>query len=164
MPTTDPVLDAFLTVSNELFDALDGVLTDCGDEFVNAVPEGVPGINSVYALAIHIAGAIGFWGGSFVSGETIPRDRDAEFRATGSVAQAQAVLAYTRKKLPGWAAIARTEGIRNRAATGTTRLDAASVSPEFVLTHILRELAQHVGHAQICRDVVLAADSSKQRH
>lgn len=153
----DPVLDAFLAVSNELFDTLDGVLTDCGDEFVNAVPNGVPGINSVYALAIHIAGAIGFWGGSFVSGENIPRDRDAEFRATGTVAEARAPLAHTRSQLLNWAKIARTEGIRNRAAAGTTRRDTDTVSPEFVLTHILRELAQHVGHAQICRDVVLAA-------
>jgi hypothetical protein len=157
VPTSDAVLDAFLVVSEELFDTLDGVLTDCGDEYVNAVPEGVPGINSVYALTIHIAGAIGFWGGSFVSGEDIPRDRDAEFRATGTVEQAKAVLARTRAQLPGWALTARTEGIRNRSARGTTRGDLSTVTPEFVLTHILRELAQHVGHAQICRDVVLAA-------
>ena len=154
---TDPVLEAFLNVTNELFDTLDGVLDDCGDDFVNAVPEGIPGINSVYALTIHIAGAIGFWGGSFVSGEVIPRDRDAEFHATGTVADARAVLTNTRSQLPRWAANARTTGILNRSATGTTRTDTASVTPEYVLTHMLRELAQHVGHAQICRDVVLAA-------
>ncbi|GAA4404917.1 hypothetical protein GCM10023147_47740 [Tsukamurella soli] len=154
MTSPDPLLDAFDTVTAEVFDAIAVVLERCDDHTVNAVPD-APGVNSVFALVTHIDGMIGYWGGSFAAGEAIPRDRDAEFRARGTVEQARELLLRARTRLPGWAAAARTDGIRGRAATGTTRRDTATATPEFVLLHILRELAQHAGHLQICADLVI---------
>lgn len=145
---------AYERIVDELFDDIAAVLDHCDDETVNATPD-VEGVNSVFALVTHIDGMIGYWLGSFVAGEEIPRDRAAEFVATGTVERARELLARTRSRVPGWASIARTEGIRNPSATGTTRPDAASSTPEFVLLHVLRELAQHTGHIQICADVVL---------
>ena len=71
----------------------------------------------------------------------------------GTVAEARAIVARLRTDLPRWAAVAAT-GIRNPTATGTTRRNAAEATPEWVLTHMLRELTQHTGHMEICRDVV----------
>lgn len=152
MAAAEGQIAAFLQVSGETLDTIDGVLDDCDDVTVNATP-GIPGVNSVFALVTHIGGALGYWGGSLLAGEEIPRDRSAEFRARGTVEQARAIVAALRTDLPRWAPVAAT-GIRNRNATGTTRADAATVTEEWVLTHMLRELTQHTGHMQICRDIV----------
>ncbi|GAB20738.1 hypothetical protein GOEFS_128_00060 [Gordonia effusa NBRC 100432] len=152
----DALFSAYDLIIDETFDCIAGVLDRCDDVTVNATPH-VPGVNSVFALVAHIDGMIGYWFGSFVAGETIPRDRDAEFRARGTVDQARELLARARSRVPTGVAIARTEGVRNPSAAGTTRPDAAESTPEFVLLHVLRELTQHTGHLQICADVVGAS-------
>lgn len=152
MAATEAQIAAFLDVAAETLDTIDGVLGDLDDETVNAVPP-VPGVNSVFALVTHVGGALGFWGGSLLAGEDIPRERSAEFRARGTVEQAHAIVAGLRTDLPRWAAVAAT-GVRNPSATGTTRRDAATATAEWVLTHMLRELTQHTGHMEICRDLV----------
>ncbi len=152
MVASEGQIAAFLDVAAETLDTIDRVLDDLDDRTVNAVPP-VPGVNSVFALVTHIGGALGYWGGSLMAGEDIPRDRSAEFHATGTVDDARAIVARLRTDLPRWATVAAT-GIRNPAATGTTRTNAAEATPEWVLTHMLRELTQHTGHLEICRDVV----------
>ncbi|MGO1950078.1 MAG: mycothiol transferase [Mycobacteriaceae bacterium] len=151
----DSRLDAFLAVAGEILDGYDTALDTLDDTTVNTTP--VPGtVNSAFALVSHVRGMAYFWGGSFVAGEVIARDRDAEFRATGTVGEAHQVIGDVRRRLPGWASIALTEGIRNREAKGTSRRDMENATPEWVLDHILHELAQHLGHLEICRDVVVA--------
>lgn len=158
MAASNAQVAAFLQIAAETLDAIDAVLDDCDDRTVNAVP-GAPGVNSVFALITHIGGALGYWGGSFLAGEAIPRERGAEFLATGTVGQAREIVAALRRDLPRWAPVA-TAGIRNRDARGTTRTDTATATEEFVLAHMLRELTQHTGHLQICRDVVTARPRS----
>ncbi|TWS19924.1 DUF664 domain-containing protein [Tsukamurella asaccharolytica] len=159
MPAAEGQIAAFLDVAAETLDTVESVLGDLDDTTVNTAPP-VPGVNTVFALVTHVGGALGYWGGSLLAGEDIPRDRSAEFRAAGTVDEARAVVARLRTDLPRWAAIAAT-GIRNPDATGTTRRDAAAATPEWVLTHMLRELTQHTGHMEICRDVVARrADST----
>lgn len=146
-------LTAFNDVTAEILDGVDAVLDTLDDDTVNATP--LPGtVNSVFALVAHLHGMSGFWGGSFIAAEQIPRDRESEFSATGTVAQARDLVSQIRGRLPGWAEIALTEGIRNRGATGTSRSDYQTMTPSWVLHHVLHELAAHLGHMQICRDVV----------
>ncbi|KXP09430.1 hypothetical protein AXK57_11100 [Tsukamurella pulmonis] len=152
MAATEGQIAAFLDVAAETLDTVERVLGDLDDETVNGAPP-VPGVNSVFALITHVGGALGYWGGSLMAGEDIPRDRAAEFHARGTVDEARAIVARLRTDLPRWAAVAAT-GIRNPTATGTTRRNAAEATPEWVLTHMLRELTQHTGHMEICRDVV----------
>ena len=150
------LLDAFLGVAAELLDGVDEALDTLDDWTVNATP--VPGtVNSPFALVAHIHGMAQFWGGAFTAGEAHPpRDREAEFEATGTVGEAHRLADDLRVRLPGWATVAVTDGIRNRGAKGTSRKDAAFVTPEWVLDHILREMAQHLGHLEVCRDILLA--------
>jgi hypothetical protein len=159
IPTTGPaqraVVDAFLDVAAELLDGYEAALATLDDETVNATP--LPGtVNSAFALVTHLHGMTFFWGGSFIAGEDHERDRDAEFRAVGTVEQALGMVAEIRDRLPEWAAVAMTDGVRNRSAKGTSRPDAAFVTPEWVLNHMLREAAQHLGHLEVCRDVLRA--------
>lgn len=144
---------AYAVVSGEIFDAVSSVLDRCDDQTVNAVP-GAPGINSVFALVTHMDGVIADWGGNLVAGEAIPRDRTAEFSALGSVAQARALLERMRERLPRYVDLALAEGIANRSGISSTRADAAAATPEFVVLHLLRELAQHTGHLEVCGDLV----------
>lgn len=152
MGAAEGQIAAFLDVAAETLDTIERVLADLDDVTVNAVPD-APGVNSVFALVTHVGGALGYWGGSLMAGEDIPRDRSAEFHATGTVDEARAIVTRLRADLPRWAAVAAV-GIRNPAATGTTRSNAAVATPEWVLTHMLRELTQHTGHMEICRDLV----------
>ncbi|WP_333618298.1 mycothiol transferase [Dietzia sp.] len=145
--------EAFLAVAGEILDGYAAALGTLDDERVNASP--VPGVvNSAFALVIHVDGMAKFWLGSFVAGEDIDRDRDSEFRATGTVAEARALLDALRPRLAEWVRIALAEGIRNRAARGTSVRDFANASPEWVLDHVLHEFAQHLGHLEVCRDVL----------
>ncbi|MEZ5212727.1 DUF664 domain-containing protein [Gordonia sp. (in: high G+C Gram-positive bacteria)] len=148
-----PLEDACRTVAEETFGAIAAALDDCDDETVNATP--LPGtVNSVFALVTHLDGVIADWGGNLVAGEHLPRVRAAEFTATGTVAQARALLDRMRDRLPRYLDLALTEGIANPRGISSTRADAASSTPEFVVVHLLRELTQHTGHVQICRDLV----------
>lgn len=149
----------YLRIASEVLDDVESAIRDCDDTTINAVPArgGVPasGVNSVFALVTHIDGMVGFWLGSVVSGLDIPRDRAAEFVATGTVAEALALLDQTRGRVLAWMPRALEDGIANPGATGSTRTDIASATPQFVVLHVLRELAQHAGHLQICRDLVV---------
>ncbi|GAA4673685.1 DinB family protein [Gordonia humi] len=144
---------ACTVVVEETLAAIAQVLDDCDDESVNATP--VPGtVNSVFALVTHLDGVIADWGGNLVAGEGIPRDRPTEFTAQGTLAQARSILDRMSERLPRYIRLALTAGIEAPGAISSTRVDAASATPEFVVAHLLRELTQHTGHMQICRDVV----------
>lgn len=154
---TPAIIDtsAYLAVADEVFEGIDAVLATLDDDSVNRTPR--PGtVNTVFALVTHLHGMAGFWGGSLIAGERNPRDRDAEFHTRGTVAEAAALLEDLRTRLPGWVEVATTEGIRDPQASGTSRTDAAGASAAWALQHILHECAQHLGHMEICRDLVLA--------
>src|SRR5215470_242127 len=46
----------------------------------------MPGANSPYAILRHCLGVMEFWGGEVVAGREVIRDRPAEFRSHGPVA------------------------------------------------------------------------------
>ncbi len=146
---------ACLEVAAETLDTITAVLDDCDDRTVNATP--LPGtVNSVFALVTHLDGVIADWGGNLVAGEDIARDRAAEFTAAGTLAQARELVDRMRDRLPRYVHLALTEGIADRRAISSTRSGAASSTPEFVVAHLLRELTQHTGQLQVCRDLVAA--------
>jgi hypothetical protein len=67
--------------------ALDGMLRiveELGDERANMHPH-LPGANSPYAILTHCVGVTNYWIGVLLAHRHIPRDRDAEFRAQGTV-------------------------------------------------------------------------------
>lgn len=152
---------AFLSKSAECFAAMATILTDLGDDLANVRPD-LPGANSCYAIAHHCIGVVDYWAGSFIAGQRIPRDRSTEFTATGTVDDIVERLAALQERLPAWAEIAVTEGVRDRDLAdgvrgGTTRVEVlATATGEWALLHILHDIAQHVGHMEITRDLLLA--------
>lgn len=155
-PETNPLGAAMLSVCGETLDAMVAILDLLGDDRANTRPP-LPDANSPYAIVFHCVGVIDYWAGSVIAGLKIPRDRDAEFTATGQVAELIDRVEAVRARLPEWVAIAIDEGIRDRTATGSTRTEAATASPEWVLMHLQRELAQHLGQLELTRDVLIQA-------
>lgn len=152
-------ISAFISVTIEVLNGYEEALDTLGNDTVNASP--LPGtINTAFGLITHVQGMSRFWGGSVISGVDFPRDRNSEFRAIGTVNQARTLIEQMRKELPVWAANAARHGVTNPNAKGTTRCDVSEVNEEWILDHILRELAQHLGHLEVCRDLLLAGAQS----
>ncbi|MBA4022788.1 MAG: hypothetical protein C0482_10540 [Gordonia sp.] len=134
----------------ENLDGLGAVADQIGDELINTVPP-LPQANSGYGIVHHCTQVVLFWAGSVIGGERIPRDRAAEFTATGTVADLHTALEDVVARLPAWVEVAATDGVRDRTAAGSR---AATATPEYLLGHLVRELAQHLGQLEITRDVV----------
>lgn len=147
---------ATLTITGESLSSMTEILKGLGDELANTRPD-LPGANSPYAIVFHCVGVIEHWAGSVIAGLKIPRDRAAEFTATGRVDDLIARVDDVRARLPEWVDVALREGIRDRTVTGSTRPEVATATPEWVLTHVVRELAQHLGQLELTRDVLRQA-------
>jgi hypothetical protein len=96
-----------------------------------------------------------FWGGRMVGGREIQRDRAAEFRASGKVADLVADVAAARRRLAD---------DLNGVDLSTAPTDPAAPndvgapygrSKAGVLMHIVEELFQHLGQLEITRDLLL---------
>jgi hypothetical protein len=149
--------DALHDLIVEILDGLGAVADQIGDEFINVVPP-LPQANSGYAIVYHCTQVVLFWAGSVIGGERIPRDRAAEYTATGTVAGLHTELDDVVARLPAWVEVAVTDGVRDWTAVGSGRAAAlATATPEWILGHLVRELAQHLGQLEITRDVVATA-------
>jgi len=103
-------------------DALQGLIVeilDGGDELVNVVPL-LSQANSGYAMVYPCMQVVLFWAGSVIGGERMPRDRVAEFTATGTVADLHTVLGAVVARLPVWVEVTVTDGVPDRAAVGSS--------------------------------------------
>lgn len=155
--TVSPRLaDATIVIGYESLDAMSRILAELGEDLANRRPS-LPHANSPYAIVFHCVGMLEHWAGSVIAGLGIPRDRDAEFTASGPVDELIAKVDQVRTRLVGWVDVAVHEGIRDRSARGSTRCEGATATPEWVLMHIQRELAQHLGQLELTRDVLTQA-------
>jgi len=142
--------------------ALDGIwrealaqISGLPDELLNrrlALPE----TNTLYALATHLAGSTEMWVLGCCAGQTVERDRDAEFRATGTGAELRArferVMEAIRNALNGL-----PDGALDRP--GDPRAD--SQFPDRLhtvrdsLLHVVEHASLHLGHLQLTRQILL---------
>jgi uncharacterized damage-inducible protein DinB len=135
------------------FDELVDLAAQLDDDAANTSPS-TRGSNSVVQLVAHCCGMLRRWSSTVNLGVEVPRDREAEFEVVMPLDEVLALAAETRAAF--LADVERTD------------LDAApvflppgwnefwTVSCAGVLLHVLEELSQHLGQAEITRDVVLA--------
>lgn len=134
-------------------DELIAAVAALDDTHANATPP-APQANSPYQLLAHCLGMLTQWSRADILGESVERDRDAEFTSSGSVE----------------ALVARARGVRERFAHDLARIDPAAPIPgradrtdfwadsaEGILLHVFEELCQHLGHLEITRDVTRVA-------
>lgn len=136
-------------------DAMIGIAVGLGDEMANRRP-GLAGANSPYALLRHCLGVLEYWGGHEIAGRVVQRDRDAEFVASGPVAElaeaAQAAKRQFRADIAGMDPAALPSRDHPTMDPGDLEL----ISQGHALLHVMEEMCQHLGQAEITRDLLLA--------
>lgn len=142
-----------LTFCDEALDRYAVLIRDLGDGLVNATIDGVEGSNSGFALVAHVVGVMGYWGRTVNRGIVVPRDRAAEFTATGTVEEALALLDLGRARLHEDVAACDPTAAPVNPPTGADL--TAYATQGVVLLHVYEELAQHLGHLEVTRDVLL---------
>jgi len=140
---------------DEVLDAMVRVVETLGDELACRRPE-IDSINSPYVTLAHCIGVMDYWGGQVIAGRETDRDRDAEFRASGAVADLVARAQNARTQLARdleW--ISPYEAPRGVVSESDASLPLGS-SQGGALVHVYSELAIHRGHMEICRDILLS--------
>ena len=136
--------------------ALDGYAEVCralGDDLVSVRLDDVPGSNSAFGLVAHAVGVMAWWGRRVNRGIEVPRDREAEFRAKGTVDEALALLDAGRAGLHEDVAAARP---RQAPVAPPPAEDDVATTQGGVLLHVYEELTQHLGQLEVTRDVLLS--------
>ena len=150
-------MDAVVSYVDRAVGRMTEIVTALGDDLANRKPA-LPGANSPYAILRHCLGVMEFWGGKVVAGREVIRDRPAEFRSHGRVAD---LAAAARKALDQFRADAATAGFAGPTRGGTAhekQLDALEFTSQgHALLHVLEEVTQHLGQMELTRDVLRAA-------
>ena len=134
-------------------DRLVGCLEDLTEAQLNWRPD-APEANSLYALAVHTLGNAEENLLQTLGGQPVGRDRDGEFAAQGVAPQALAAR---------WAAL-RAGLSAHLANLPDGALDAAHAHPRRgtitgreILIVVARHAAEHLGQAELTRDLLFAA-------
>ena len=115
--------------------------------------------NTAAALVHHLCGVVTSWGAACLGGEAVDRDRTSEFAYSGPVGPELDRLDALVARLPEWTAAAIVRGELAHPTGTAFDVDTARRSGTFtidwVLAHILHDLAGHLGHLELTRDVLL---------
>ena len=132
-------------------------LQDLSDEELNC-PLTLPETNTLFALATHLVGAGEFWVLAVAGGRTIPRDRLAEFRATGSYrdlsARYERWLAGVHEVLDALVPERMEERVDVNRSRSVPLASAQEVSVREALLHAIEHSALHLGHIQLTRQLL----------
>lgn len=150
---SDPVIDAAHTILAEALDELRRATADLSTEDLNRRPAGGE-TNSLAVIATHALASTRSWLSLATGTPLPPRDRPAEFRAVADAGFASSMDARISECLglleeevtfdPG------REGTAPWRSTGADEPVTAAWALLFALSH----LDQHVGHAQLTRDLL----------
>ena len=150
-------VDTLISYVDRAVDRLAAVVTSLGDDRCNQRPD-LPGANSPYAILTHCLGVMAYWGGHVVAGRDVPRDRPAEFTAAGRAADLVAAAERAKLQFRADALTADPQAPPRRPAA-RRRQDVLEVrSQGHALLHVVEELYQHLGQAELTRDVLQARD------
>ena len=150
-------LDDFLFFLDDVLDGMVRIVVQRGDDRAGRRPA-INSVNSPYATLAHCIGVMDFWGGHVIAGRQSVRDRDAEFRESGSVADL----------------VSRTQRARQQLAVDLATIEPAAAprgaplheddaslplgsTQGGALLHLYSELAIHRGHMEVCRDLLLSS-------
>jgi hypothetical protein len=148
-------VDDYLVFVDEALDGMVAIMEELGEDLANRRLD-VAGTNSPYAVMTHCLGVMEFWAGHLVSGRPTERDRDAEFRAAGSVTELVARTRRAREQLHADAAGADLAApLRNPPDPDDADLPLGRTQGG-ALFHVYEELAQHRGQMEGYRDALRA--------
>lgn len=147
-----PELEASLAVFEELFDDLAAFLRPLDEACLNWVPP-APETNSIAAMVTHIVGSVDTWLARAV-GETVERNRDAEFAARDSAAHLLAVVDEGRARLRRrYGVLADRDLAAGVAAHRVRSPQEVHVSAAWCAEHALAHAGEHWGQIQLTRQL-----------
>jgi hypothetical protein len=147
-------VDAVVSYVDRAVDQLTGIVTSLGDELANQRPA-VAGANSPYAILRHCLGVMEYWGGYVVAGRDVHRDRDAEFTAAGRAADLATAAEHAKRQFRADAQAADPHAAPRAPHPEMQPDDLELHTQGHALLHVMEELLQHLGHAELTRDVLL---------
>jgi|SRR6185503_12178659 len=140
------------------FDRLLETIADLDDQAANWKPA-APGANSVLVLVTHALGSAEQHVVGSAAGKTVVRNRDAEFAATGGSGHLAARAAEVRRRIDE--ALAGLEGrLDEERDPPFQKWPGSRTTVRDRLIHSLAHTVEHVGHAQLTRDLYNASRGS----
>ncbi|MDI6754132.1 MAG: DUF664 domain-containing protein [Thermodesulfobacteriota bacterium] len=114
--------------------------------------QGEMATNSLTVMAIHLAGSEAFWMKEIIGGQSIHRDRDAEFVVKGlGFPELIAKLETAAKETP-----AILSSLTPAQLEETRKFRDRIVTVRWAILHVIEHFAMHVGHMQLTRQLWLA--------
>lgn len=154
-------IDRFANMLDLLANDVLRSLEDVPEELLNA-EVAVPEANSLFAIATHLLASSRVWTLGAVGGQTLERDRDAEFAATGTIEDLRVDyatwLSAMHEVLDGLpdSELGRSTGYppyRDDLLDAEPGVEAMTVA--HALAHCIDHMAIHLGHIQVTRDTLL---------
>lgn len=145
--------EEFLSYINAAFDGMLNIAEELGDERINQRPNNLANTSSPFVILTHCIGLTRYWLGTVIAGRQIQRDREAEFRAQGTVAEIRQAVRQVRNEIQD--DIKRVRGDQLSAFPDAVRPQHKTWTQGHFLLQCYKELAQHHGHMELTRDVML---------
>lgn len=150
--------DEYAFFVQRAIDGMEAIVGELGDRLACVRPD-LPGANSPYVILHHCLAILDYWGGHVVAGREAVRDRDAEFSASGPVSALIAATAAAKLQFAEDLAAAQPASPPRRPPRASTWQGPVETQGHALL-HILQELSQHLGQAELTRDMLLAGRTS----
>jgi uncharacterized damage-inducible protein DinB len=148
-----PEIESFRVRFEYEFDRLLETIADLDEEAVNWKPP-FPGANSLLVLVTHALGSAEDHVVRRAAGKTVVRNRDAEFAATGGTSHLIGKATEVRSRIAD--ALAGLEGRLEEERESPFRRWPGKATVRDSLVHAISHTAEHVGHAQVTRDLLKA--------
>jgi len=152
---TDPTVSAAREIFDEKIEGIHGSVDGLPTEALNWRPAG-DDTNPIAVLAVHAMGSTRNWLAVAFGAQLPERDRSAEFRSvagdgTELLAHVDRVAEDCRRLFDGAGRFqpdaTRASGFRTRSG------DEEVVTRAWAILHALEHLSEHVGHAQLTRQL-----------
>lgn len=145
--------EEFLSYMNDAFDGMLKIAEELGDERINQRPNNMSNTSTPFVILTHCVGLTRYWLGTVIAGRQIQRDRDAEFSAHGTVADIRQAVRQVQQEMQE--DVKRVRGDQLSAFPETVRPQHKEWTQGHFLIQCYKELAQHLGHMELTRDVML---------
>ena len=142
-----PYFEDYLLNLKELHNDMVNAFKDLPPAVLDWSPS--PDVNSINVLVVHTAGAQRFWIGEVVAGDPAHRNREAEFKVHGLGAETltqrlNESFEYIRSVL---------DSLKVDDLATIHNIPDREKSTAWVLAHVLKHTATHMGHIQLMRQV-----------
>jgi hypothetical protein len=150
MSVSDPTLEAARSIVDESLDAMRAAIAGASADALNRRPAG-DDTNPVAVLVVHAVTSTRWWL-STALGQPVPeRDRPSEFLTT--VAGADELLGVFDPIAADCRALLSTDVAFDPGAIREDPRDGDTVTAAWALIHAVEHLREHVGHAELTRQL-----------